>query len=119
MPRSSGKGITATAIVALLLAVSASGAAAVSLSNRDAGDHKVTVIEGDRTQDYVVKPGGSLDGICPKGCLVRLNDSAEEPYELEGPEVTWIEGGELLEEQLEEVQAPEPGGQDQPSNSSP
>lgn len=73
------------------------------MTNRDDADHKVTVIEGDARQDHVVKAGGSLDGICQTGCLIRLNDSTDDPYELEGPEVTWIEGGELIEEQRDEA----------------
>ncbi len=97
----------------------ATSAGAVSVTNRDGSDHKVTVVEGDAKQDHVIKGGGNLDGICQKGCLLRLDDSTEEPYELEGPEVTWIEGGVLLEEQLDETPEPPGGNAGQPSQPSP
>jgi hypothetical protein len=96
------KAVPATLLSAVLFA---SSAEAVSVTNRDDADHKVTVIEGDARQDHVVKAGGTLEGICQKGCLVRLDDSTDDPFELEGPEVTWIEGGELLEEQRDEAPA--------------
>lgn len=105
--------MSARVIPAALLSVVllATSAGAASVTNRDGSDHKVTVIEGDSKQDHVVKPGGILEGICQKGCLMRLNDSTEEPYELEGPEVTWIEGGELLEElSSEQPVSPDGGG---------
>jgi hypothetical protein len=110
------KVVPAAALLTVLLATSAG---AVSVTNRDGGDHKVTVIEGDTRQDHVVRPGASLEGICTKGCLLRLDDSAEDPYELEGPEITWIEGGELLEEQLDEAAEPPSGEAGQPPQSSP
>ena len=97
----------------------ATSAGAVSVTNRDDGDHKVTVVEGDAKQDLIVKGGTNLDGICQKGCLLRLDDSTEDPYELEGPEVTWIEGGVLLEEQLDDTPEPPSGDTSQPSQPSP
>jgi hypothetical protein len=103
---------------AISLALLTSAAGAVSVTNRDGVDHKVTVIEGEARQDHVVKPGANLGGICPNGCLIRLNDSSEDPYELEGPEDTWIEGGELLEEQLDEASAPLGGNDGRPSQPS-
>ena len=98
--------ISACAISAVLFATSAG---AVSLTNRDDKDHKVFVVEGDAKQDHVVKSGAILEGICLKGCLIRLDDEQFDPYELEGPEVTWIEGGELLEEPPNEVSKPDDG----------
>jgi hypothetical protein len=106
--------ISACAISAVSFATSAG---AVSLTNRDDRDHKVSVIEGDAKQDHVVKSGGILEGICQNGCLIRLNDEQDDPYELEGPEVTWIEGGELLEELPEEASKPDVGEDGQPSRS--
>lgn len=104
----SARVVPAALLSAVLLATSAGAA---SVTNRDGIDHKVTVIEGDSKQDHVVKAGGILEGICPKGCILRLNDSTDDPYELEGPEVTWIEGGELSEElSNEQPVAPHGGG---------
>lgn len=108
--------VSAALLSAVLFATSAG---AVSVTNRDDSDHKVTVVEGDAKQDHIVKGGASLDGICQKGCLLRLDDSTEDPYELEGPEVTWIEGGVLLEEQLDDTPEPPGGDAGQPSQPSP
>ncbi|MGQ0671383.1 MAG: hypothetical protein ACT4N2_00680 [Hyphomicrobium sp.] len=92
---------------------------AVTVSNRDGGDHRVTVIEGEARKDHVVKAGESLTGVCLSGCLMRLDDSSDEPYELEGQEITWIEGGELLEEQSDGPQDTDGGDADPSSRPSP
>jgi len=79
----------------------ASTAFAVSVKNLDDADQKVVVIEGSSTQDLTVKPGATLDGICLKGCLIKLNAGTDDPYELEGNEVTTIEKGQLWGEDQE------------------
>jgi hypothetical protein len=68
---------------------------ASSLTNRDGKDFKVTVIEGRETKDQVLKPSAALEGICLKGCVVRLNDSDNDEYELQGSDVVSIEDGHL------------------------
>jgi hypothetical protein len=70
-------------------------AAAVSISNRDDHDHKVTIVEGESSRDQTLKPAATLDGVCLKGCIIRLNDSPDDEYELEGNEVVSIEEGYL------------------------
>ena len=45
--------------------------------------------------DHLLKPAQVLEGICEKGCVVRLNDSENDEYELEGTEVVSIEEGYL------------------------
>ena len=74
---------------------------AVTVKNLDETEYKVTVVEGSIPQDMSVKPGASLEGICLKGCLLRLNGNTEQPYELEGTEVTTIEKGQLWGEDQE------------------
>lgn len=82
--------------VALLAALAQAGAAsALSVINRDDHDHKVTIVEGQKATDHVLKPDARIDSVCLKGCIVRLNDSEEEEYELEGNEVVFIEDGNL------------------------
>ena len=88
----------AGAIVALLWA---SAASAVSVSNRDGEEYKLTVIEGDASQDFVLKPSEMIEGICEKGCVIRLNDSEDDEYELEGSEVVSIEDGNLYYDEPE------------------
>ena len=68
---------------------------ASSLTNRDDKDFKVTVIEGRAAKDQVLKPSAALEGICQKGCVVRLNDSENDEYELQGSDVVSIEDGHL------------------------
>jgi len=87
---------TAFSASAFVLSTFVAGAAvAASITNRDAHDQKVTVIEGESAKDHVLKPSAVLEGVCGKGCVVRLNDSVNDEYELEGNEVVSIEGGYL------------------------
>ncbi len=68
---------------------------AVSITNRDDQDHKVTIVEGDTKTDHVLKPSQALNGICAKGCTVHLDDDQEEEYQLEADDVVSIEEGSL------------------------
>jgi hypothetical protein len=68
---------------------------AVSITNRDEHDHKVTVIEGDTKADHTLQPSQTLNGICSKGCTIRLNDSEDDEYQLEPDDVVSIEDGSL------------------------
>ena len=83
---------------AIGLLLSSTAAHAVSITNRDEQDHKVTVIEGDATADHVLKPSQTLNGICAKGCTIRLNDSEDDEYLLEANDVVSIEDGSLYYE---------------------
>jgi hypothetical protein len=70
-------------------------AQAATVTNRDAKEYKLTVLEGDKAQHLMLKPSGVLQDVCPKGCIVRLNDSENDEYELEGTEIVSIEDGYL------------------------
>ena len=83
----------AVGVVGLLL--SSTAAHAVSITNRDDHDHKVTVIEGDTKTDHVLKPSQVLTGVCTKGCTVRLNDDEDDEYELAANDVVSIEEDSL------------------------
>ena len=80
---------------AATLAVSSTSASAISITNRDDKDHKITVIEGETKTDHALKATAVIENICLKGCVVRLNDSENDEYELEGNEVVSIEDGYL------------------------
>ncbi|MGE5512592.1 MAG: hypothetical protein ACM31O_15215 [Bacteroidota bacterium] len=82
------------ALMALVLSAAAADAG-VSITNRDDKGHKLTVIEGEAKADHVLKPAQVLEGICQQGCIIRLNDSEDDEYELEGSEVVSIEEGFL------------------------
>lgn len=105
--------IPAFAILALL---SASAAPAASVKNRDDRDHKVTVIEGEAPKDHVLKPNEILEGICEKGCFVRLDDASGEPYRLESVDVTSIEDGQLFSDEPEQPAEPSAGETGQSSH---
>ncbi len=101
--------ITASPLLAALcLALSLFGSAtaawaAVSITNRDDKDHKLTILENDgaTSTDHVLKASQVLEGVCKSGCIIRLNDSEEDEYELEGAEVVSIEEGYLYYDGVE------------------
>ena len=49
-------------------------------------------------KDHVLRPNAALEGICQKGCVIRLNDSDKDEYELQGSEVMSIEDGYLYDD---------------------
>jgi hypothetical protein len=79
----------------LSLLLSSTAAHAVSITNRDEHDHKVTIIEGDKKAEHLLKPMQALDGICARGCTIRLNDAEDDEYQLEANDVVSIEDGSL------------------------
>ena len=93
----------------------ASTAEAVSVTNRDDRDIKLTVIEGEAKQDHILKPSQELKEVCQKGCVIRLNDSENDEYELEGSEVVSIEEGYLYYDGPDAPAEPAPGAAGQPS----
>ncbi|HEU4381091.1 MAG TPA: hypothetical protein VFR73_21180 [Hyphomicrobiaceae bacterium] len=80
----------------IMLLSSVTAAHAVSITNRDESDHKVTVIEGNAKTNHVLKPSQSLNGICVKGCTIQLNDTDDDEYQLEANDVVSIEDGNLF-----------------------
>ena len=104
-------------IPGFLIAVlfSASAAQAASITNRDDKDHKVTIVEGSTQKDHILKPNAVLEGICRTGCLIRLGDSRDDPFELQGSETTSIEEGELYDDEVDVSSDPVSGVGDRPS----
>lgn len=84
-----------TALLASVFVCLTRPAAAASIANTDDKDYKLTVVEAGASRVQTLKPGGVLDGVCPKGCIVRIGDSANDEYELEGADVVSIEDGLL------------------------
>ncbi|MGQ0457494.1 MAG: hypothetical protein ACT4OU_10575 [Hyphomicrobium sp.] len=98
---------TASAIAALLMTSTAS---AVTITNRGDKEAKLTVIEGSTRQDKLLPAGKVAEGVCQKGCIIRLNDSDKDEYELEGSESVAVEEGFLYYDDLEAVSAPNGAG---------
>ena len=81
--------------VLVLSGASARVSSAATISNRDDKEQNITIIEGDSKVDRVLKPQQVLEQICPKGCVLRLNGSDDDEYELEPMDVVSIEDGYL------------------------
>lgn len=94
------------AALAAIVSSSLTAVAAVSLVNRDDKDHKLTVIEdsGAKSSDHILKPNQLLEGVCAAGCVVRLNDSEEDEFQLEAGDRVFIEEGYLYYEEPEGTQ---------------
>src|SRR3954451_11665069 len=90
------------------LLLGSTAAHAVSITNRDDLDHKVTIVEGDTKTEHVLKPSQVLNGICAKGCTVHLDDDEEEEYQLESEDVVSIEEGSLYYDTPETPAGPAP-----------
>ena len=99
--------------------VCVASASAISVTNRDDKEHKLTIIEGDAKVDQVLKPSGSIEGVCLKGCVIRLSDSENDEYELEGTEVVSIEDGYLYYDGPDQGAEVVPGAKAQPPSSQP
>ncbi|MEQ1695621.1 MAG: hypothetical protein ABL901_07245 [Hyphomicrobiaceae bacterium] len=85
----------------LVLSVTLLGSAsafAVTVTNKDDKEHKLTILEGDAKQELQLKPSGVLEGVCLKGCTIRLGSSEDDEYVLEGPEVISIEDSKLYDD---------------------
>jgi hypothetical protein len=108
-PLSSATMMSATrAIWVILLLSSVTAAHAVSITNRDERDYRVTVIEGEAKADHVLKPLQTLTDICLKGCTIRINDSADDDYRLTASDVVAIEDGTVYYEGPDASAGPPP-----------
>ena len=103
--------IAVTATTALLWVPSAR---ASTVTNRDGKDHKVSVIAGGTAKDHVLRPSAALEGICKTGCVIRLNDSTKDEYELQGSDVVSIEDGYLYYDGPPASAVPKADDADQP-----
>ena len=66
---------------------------AASLTNRDAIEHKLTVMTGKKDESRVLHPDEAWKDFCTTGCVIRLGDDEITTYELEGADVVSIEDG--------------------------
>lgn len=66
---------------------------AVTLTNRDVKPHSIEVMVKSSRRRHELPAGKSLAKFCEEGCIIRLNDSADNDYQLEGTERVSIEGG--------------------------
>ena len=86
---------TTRAIGVIGLLLSTTAAHAVSITNRDEREHRVTVIEGEAAAEHVLKPLQTVTDICLKGCTIRINDVEDDGYRLAASDVVSIEDGTI------------------------
>ncbi len=87
------------ALVLAPLALWSAAASGITLTNRDASDQALIIIEGDRQSERTIKAGEKLE-LCEKSCVIRLPDG--EDYEFDGPETVSLEEGLLFLDNPEE-----------------
>lgn len=95
-PLFTGRAKLAAAGLIATLAGSAQGVAlgeAATITNRDAREYRLSIEANTVTDDRILRPNEALKDICPKGCAVRLDNGANDQYELEGSDVVSIEDG--------------------------
>ncbi len=68
-------------------------AKAVTLTNLDTKTHAVEVRTKSARRSHQLPPTETLSRFCEDGCIIRLNDSSDDDYILEGTERISIEGG--------------------------
>jgi long-subunit acyl-CoA synthetase (AMP-forming) len=85
--------VMASGAVAVLLMTSAASAA--TITNRGDKEVKLTITEDTSVKDAVLPVGKVIGGVCQKSCIIRLNDNANDEYELDGSESVSVEGGLL------------------------
>ena len=95
---------------AAALLTSSIAADAASITNRDDKDYKVTIVEGETTTEHTLKPTQVLDNVCMKGCIVRLEGSDDDDYEVEAEDVVAIEEGFLYYDGPDAADRPGEGG---------
>ncbi len=103
--------VFAACLIAVLIWMPSASAA--SITNRDDTDHKVTVVEEKAKQDNVLKPSAVIEGVCQKGCVVRLNDNELDEYKLDGSDIVSIEDGYLYYDGPVTGEVPKVGDADQ------
>jgi hypothetical protein len=79
--------------VLLSLGLCAPAAPAMTLTNHDGTERKITIIEGDKLSDRTLKPSEKIE-ICQQSCVIKTPDGDE--YEFDGPELVLIEDGILV-----------------------
>lgn len=107
-----------TGVVIGTLVICTSAALSASVTNRDDRDHSIVIVEGGSQNSHTLKPGEALQGICPSGCIIRLDGDDANPYQLEGSDETSIERGKLYIDGAGAQGIP-PGGGGSPSSSTP
>ncbi len=88
--------LTMPILTVLLITFGGAAASASTITNRDGKDLTITLIEGNKRAEHVLKPNVALTDVCADGCTVRFNaGQGETEYRLDGNELVSIEAGYL------------------------
>lgn len=87
--------LAAIALTALLLPIG-QAATALTITNRDADSMNLTVVEqsGQQGVELSIDTQQTLDGFCPRGCVITLGNGASDTFE--GTEVVSIQNGQFI-----------------------
>jgi hypothetical protein len=104
--------IVLSAAVAAIVLASGAPVYALSVTNRDGTDQKVTITEGEKQREEVIATTKTLSNVCPAGCVIQLQNGEE--YEFDGNEIVSIEEGlmfldEPAQEEVTDGQKASPG----------
>lgn len=86
-----------------MLAAVAAPADALVLVNQQTTLETLLVTEENAQTQITIRPGERLEGVCPKGCVIRLGNGEE--YEFDGSEVVSLEDDALFLEEVPEESA--------------
>ncbi len=91
-------GLTVPAAIGVAgLALTASPARGAMTTNNDSSTYTLTIEERGAKSTVDIAPGGSLEGVCLRGCLLTLGEVKDGAYRLpEGNEIVTIEQGALF-----------------------
>ncbi len=90
------KKVTLFALVAATL-FAFGEAFALSLTNRDSAEHRVTVSKGNdeaATSEFVMDAEEAFDDLCLEGCVITLGNGAQQSFE--GYETVHIQDGQFV-----------------------
>lgn len=85
----------AVLVASLAILFVPSAAHAVSITNNDKEEYKLTIFEGEKSRDVTIEPNETIHEVCEKLCSIRLNNDEDNEYEFEGKDTIAIEDGHL------------------------
>ena len=77
----------------MMAIVTANGAGAQVLNNRDDVSRNVTVMAKSARRLVAVEPGKAISDFCPDGCVIRVDEDETRDFLIEGNERLSVENG--------------------------
>ena len=86
--------MTKAILAATAVALMATSASALTISNRDARAYKLEINQDGKTNTVEIQPNEELKDVCQSACQITIEGDPE-PYELEVADVVQIEEGQF------------------------